>query len=578
MRVKFEDKEIRMLSAVFLLLAVLIVGRLFILQVLQYDYYSTFALDSHEIYEKLYPKRGEILFQDTRNGTEYKAATLRAFYTVYAVPSEIAKEEISLSEISSVAQKISEILEFDEEETDLLLEKLNKKDDPYEPIEKKIPEEVKQKIEALDFTGIYFVEENYRYYPEANLASAVLGFYGSDEDGNQIGRYGIEGYFEEDLKGEGGLLIGEKTRAGSLIALASRKLVDPENGKTLLLTIDRTLQFKACERLREGMESYGAQSASLVMMNPKTGAILAMCSLPEFDPNNYSQAESIQVYNNQAIFNAYEPGSIFKPIAMSAALDQELIEPNTVFHDPCERHIGGFTLHNALNQCYGDQTMTGVLENSINTGMIWVEERLGIDSFKKYVEKFGFGKKTGISLSTEVAGDVSSLEQKGPIYGAVASYGQGIMTTPLQLAVAYSTLANNGKMPKPYIVEEIRRPDGKIEKTEPKIIEEVISSRASKLITGMLVSVVDNGQAVQAKVPGFYVAGKTGTAQIAGAGGYGDETNHSFAGFAPAGDPKIVIVVRYEKPQRNWSSSTAAPIFSDIMKFTLDYYGIAKER
>jgi len=568
------DIPVRVISVFFLGLVIVIIGRLFILQILQHDYYATFALDTHEIYKKLNPKRGTIYFQDTRTKEEYQAASMREYYTVYAVPKEITDK----TKVEEYSEKISEILKFDEEEKENLKNKLFKIDDPYEPIAPKIDEITKAKLENLELIGVYTLAMDYRYYPEINLASNVLGFYGSDSEGRMTGKYGLEGYFDKELSGQTGFLMGEKTAGGSMITLADINSVSAEDGKDLLLTIDRTLQFKACERLKKGMEDYKATSASLVMINPNTGAILAMCSFPDFDPNNYSKVDDIRSYNNTGIFTPYEPGSVFKPITMSSALDLELVEPYTYFEDPCKRSIGGFTIHNALDKCFGSQTMTGVLENSINTGMIWVEEKLGIDEFVRYVEKFGFGKKTGITLNTENAGDLSSLQQNGPVYGAVASFGQGITVTPLQLAVAYCALANNGKLLKPYIVEEIRYPSGKIEKTAVKVIDNVISSRASKLITGMLVSVVDNGQARNASVPGYYIAGKTGTAQIAGVGGYTEETNHTFVGFAPADNPKFVLVIKYEKPQRAWADSTTAPTFADIAKFTLQYYGIPEER
>jgi len=174
------------------------------------------------------------------------------------------------------------------------------------------------------------------------------------------------------------------------------------------------------------METYGANSAALVMMDPNTGAIIASCSLPDFDPNNYSKVDSASVYANDAIFTPYEPGSVFKAITMASALDIGLVSPQTTFNDPCVRKFNGYEIRNALDKCYGTQTMTGVLENSINTGMIWVEEKMGNKDFSSYVDKFGFGKKTGITLNTEAAGDVSALEKKGQIFGAVGSFGQGI--------------------------------------------------------------------------------------------------------------------------------------------------------
>ena len=574
MRFEEKDTPIRLASLFFLILAIAIVGRLFMLQILQHDYYATFAMDTHEIYERLHPKRGDIYFSDSRTGQTYPAATTKEYYAIYAVPKEIPADQI----VSTTAA-VATVLNFNDQDKIKLQEKLSKNNDPYESIARKMDENIKDQISALNLKGIYAIGESYRYYPEGNLAAPVLGFLGSDADGNLVGRYGVEGYWNKELSGQGGILIGEKSAQGSLIALADKKMVSPENGADLVLTIDRSLQYKLCERLRDGLKTYGAKSAALVMMDPNTGAILANCSLPDFDPNNYSKVESASVYTNSAIFTAYEPGSVFKAITMASGLDLGLVSPNTTFTDPCMRKFDTYEIRNALDKCYGTQTMTGVLENSINTGVIWVEEKMGSPTFLNYVEKFGFGKKTGVALSSESAGDVTALEKKGQIFGAVGSFGQGITATPLQLAVAYSALANGGNLLKPYIVQEIRYPDGKVVKTQPKITEEVISQRTSKLISGMLASVVDHGQAKYGAVPGYFVAGKTGTAQIAGKGGYSkDDTNHTFAGFAPADNPKFVLIVRYEKPQRAWADSTAAPTFADIAKFALEYYNIPKER
>jgi cell division protein FtsI/penicillin-binding protein 2 len=374
--------------------------------------------------------------------------------------------------------------------------------------------------------------------------------------------------------------VGEQGAFGSWITMAGGTLHPSQNGADLLLTIDRTLEYAACKRLADGMKEYGAQRAALVMMNPKTGAILAMCSLPDFDPNNYSQTEDIDAFNNQAIFTPYEPGSVFKPITMAIAINAGLVQPDTTFTDPCTRKIDRFTIHNALNKCYGLMTMTQVLENSINTGMIWVEEKLGRAAFQAGVAKFGFGQKTGVDLSTETAGDVSSLDKKNsPIFGAVGSFGQGLTVTPLQLAAAYSAIVNAGKLPKPYIVQEVRYPDGHTDVTVPKVADTVITPHASELMKGMLTSVVENGNSYKkTKLPDYFMGGKTGTAQIPGKGGYTEDTNHTFVGFATAKDPRFVLVVKYEKPDRQWAESTAAPVFKDIMHFALQYYGIPPER
>ena len=569
-----EHQRIRYVAVFFLILAGWIVVRLFVLQIVQHKYYALFALNAHEIYRKLHPERGQVFFQDTRTKQEYPAAVNKEFYIVYAVPKEMPP-----SEVATTTAQIIRILDIqDEDQKKGLEQKFAKTDSVYAPVAKKIPEEKVIALREAKLKGIYITPQTYRYYPEERLAASVLGFTGSDNDGNMVGRYGIEGYWEKELVGKGGLLAGERGALGSWIATAGRTTIAPENGVDLLLTIDRALEYKACERLREGLVEYKAKSAALVLMDPMTGAVLAMCSLPDFDPNNYSKVKDIAAFNNTSIFTSYEPGSVFKPITMAAGLDLGLVSPTTVFTDPCDIVINGYHVRNAERKCYGEQTMTQVLEKSINTGMVWVEERVGGDRFREYAQKFGFGNKTGVNLNTEAAGDISSLDKKGQIFGANGSFGQGLTATPLQLAAAYAAIANEGKLPKPYIVEEVRYANGKKERTLPSVAEQVVSPRAAKLLSGMLVSVVENHYHA-AKIKNYYVAGKTGTAQIAERGAYSiDRTNHTFAGFAPADHPRFVLIVKYEEPEQHWAEQTALPVFRDVMKFALDYYGVAGKR
>ncbi len=566
--------ELRVLSYLFLVIAIMITVQLFRIQILQHDFYSTMALSSHEIYEKLHPDRGNIYFQDSRTGELYPAAINRVYYKIYAVPVEIPVDQVE-----DIAKKLEEILVLPAEKSGELREKLAKDGDPYEPIAKKIPEEKVAELTAAGLTGIYSSPEIYRYYPEENSAAAILGFCSLDKEENLIGNYGIEGYWDKTLSGKPGFLMGEKAAAGGWISLAGLTSVEAENGADIILTIDRALQYKACTRLSEAAAAFEAKSASLIIMDPQTGAILSMCSAPDYDPNNYSDASSVGVFNNRSIFTPYEPGSVFKPIVMSMAIDLGLMGPNTTFNDPCERKFNQYTIHNALNKCYGQNvTMTQVLENSINTGMIWVSERIQRERMKTYIEKFGFGQKTGIPLDTEMPGNVSSMEKKSAIFSAQASFGQGITVTPLQLALAYSALANEGRLPKPYLVKEIRYGNGKKEKFEPEVSAQVISPRTAKLIDGMMTSVVEKTYANTVRMDDYYIAGKTGTAQIAATGGYSEETNHTFCGFAPASNPKFVMVVRFEAPQRQWAESTAAVIFKDVADFALDYFGVEKDK
>lgn len=569
------DKPLRVVSVLVLVGAFAILLRLFMLQVLDHRYYAALALNNHEIYQQLYPHRGSIFFQDTRTQyKEYPVSVNRQYYSLYAVPRDVPSEHIA-----STTDFLARTLNLSDEEKKSVLEKLSKKNDPYEPIAKKVSEDVKDVIMGAHMPGISAAGQEFRYYPEGNLASNVLGFTSHNDKGELSGRYGIEGFWDSTLTGKSGFLAGEKGALGSIISVANRTLKQAEDGADLLLTIDRNVQYKSCQRLQQGLEEYEAKSASLILMDPKTGAILSMCSLPDFDPNNYSQVEHISVYNNTTIFTPYEPGSVFKPIIMSVALDLGLVSPFTTYTDTGERVINGFKIRNALDKKYGVATMTNVLEHSINTGMIWVAEKIGKTRFKEYVEKFGFGKKTGIGLDTEAAGDVSSLNKPADIYTAVGSFGQGITVTPLQIATAYAALANGGRMPKPYIISEVRHSNGKIDKTEPES-SVVISSNASALITAMLISVVEKTYYKAAGLKEYYVAAKTGTAQIASKDGGYDEhkTNHTFVGYFPATNPKFVLLVKYEEPKQDWAESTAAPVFKDVSKFVLDYYAVPGDK
>ena len=547
--------------------------------IFQHSFYVALAAGSQEIYKSLFPTRGQIYIQDSRTGEEYPLAMNRDYFIVYADTRLIKTDE----EAKSVAEKLAEIFGYDDEKKFQVYLQLNKRNDPYEPIENKVEEFIVDKLKEANLLGIAFSRSPLRYYPEGNLAVHVVGFLGKNNDGNDIGRYGIEGYWQKELAGNGGFFEGAKSVGGGRIPLAGWNFKPAENGVDILLTIDRTLQYKACKRLLEASEEYGATSASLVILEPATGKIRTMCGVPDFDPNYYNMVESVSTYNNDAIFTPYEPGSIFKPVAMVAALNEDLVTPDTYFYDSgfvdsgCTKPI-----KNAGEKIYKDQTMSGVLENSINTGMVQVVKFLGKNKFRQYVEDFGFGIKTGIELDSEASGTIDSLSQnKGDevdCYTATASFGQGLTATPLQIVSAFSAIANGGSLMKPYIVEELRYPSGKIERFYPKEIRKVLNNRSAMILSGMLVNVIDRGQASVARVDGYYIAGKTGTAQIPGPGGYTEETNHSFVGFGPVDDPKFAMIIKFEKPKREYSSTTAAPVFADIAKFILEYYQVPPNR
>ncbi|NBS41517.1 penicillin-binding protein 2, partial [bacterium] len=437
---------------------------------------------------------------------------------------------------------------------------------------------------ALDLPGVYFIREEGRLYPEKGLGGHVIGFVGSTGDGTMSGKYGIEGYFNEELTGTPGFLRSERDIAGRLIAIGEQSIEPAVDGADVVLTVDRTIQYYACNALKQAVLKHGADGGSVVIVEPQTGKILAMCGNPDFEPSEYNQVSSISAFNNPSTFGSYEPGSIFKAVTMAAAIDAGAVTPTTTFTDTGSVMVDGWPkpIKNALDKSYGTIDMTVVLEESVNTGMVFSMRQMGMEKFVGYVKDFGFGQREGIELETESPGDISALDRGAEIYAATASFGQGITVTPLQMVAAYAAIANDGVLMKPYIVEDVVRADGTHESREPTEVRRVIQSKTARLVGAMLVSVVENGHGKRAGVPGYYIGGKTGTAQVARTDGLGyqeDNTIGSFAGFGPVSNPKFAMIVRVDHPRDvTFAESTAAPLFGEIAKFLLQYFEVPPER
>ncbi len=492
---------------------------------------------------------------------------------------------------------------------------LKKENDPYEPIRNKVDEEDLKNIylalakneglqigqdglkikgnkvyfsgdeKELNFTlpGFGHAMETFRYYPEGNMGAHILGFVGYEGDKKE-GRYGLEEFFNEELSGKPGSLKTERDASGDLIIINDREFTRPEPGADLVLTIDRNIQFAACQKLNAAVARHGADGGSVIILEPETGRVIAMCASPDFDPNNYKEINDIKNYNNSGIFGLYEPGSIFKVITMAIGLDQEKITPETTYVDSGVVKIANYEIKNSDLKAHGECTMNKVLEESLNTGVIFVMRKTGSEVFADYVRNFGFGERTGIELSAEGKGDINnlSLKENRDLYAATASFGQGVSATPLQMVAAYAAIANGGVLMKPYIVKEVLRPDGEKITAGAREIRRVISERAAALLGGMMVNVVENGHGKKAGVKGYFVAGKTGTAQVPRSDGRGYEANShigSFAGFAPANDPKFAMIVKIDHPRDvEWAESSAAPLFGEIADYILHYYKVPAER
>lgn len=565
------ERRLRVLLVFFLLAITAVVVRLFVLQVLSHSFYLALAEKQQGLIAQFDPQRGSIYLRDDKapDGL-FPVATNRPLATIYANPKEV-------TDPAGEARAIAPLLGLEEAD---LRESLSKSNDPYEVLKRRASDSEADAVRALALPGIHFDTESYRFYPEAEDLSQVTGFIAESAAGNgRIGRYGLERFWQEQLAGTAGYLEASQDPLGRLMGSVERSFRPAEDGADLVLTVDRAVQHVVCDKLRAAVTKHRAEGGSAVVLDPQTGAVIALCSDPSYDANDFSATADIYRFNNPAIFTAYEPGSVFKPFTMAAALDAGKITPDTTYFDDGTVTLGVNTIRNSDGKGNGLVNLTTILEKSLNTGTVFVQRTMGRELFRDYVRAFGFGAPTGLDTAGESAGDTANLDKHGEIYAATAAFGQGITATPLQMAVGYAALANGGRLMRPYLVSEVRRGDSVI-RTEPIFIRQVVSRRAAALVSGMLVNVVENGHGKRAAVPGYWVAGKTGTAQIAGVGGYSaDDFIGSFVGFAPANDPKFVMAVKIIKPQDvEWAESSAAPLFGDIASYLLKYYQVPPER
>lgn len=541
----------------------LIVLRLFYLQVIDHGNFTAKAADQHFGEYKVKADRGEIFLHD--GSGLYPVAVNKEYEMVYIAPKEITEAE-------HVARELSGVLDVSYDE---VLRKASKQGDPFEIIKKKISEDEMRILKEKNITGVHMMPEKYRHYPGNALSAHVVGFASLDPDAKNPG-YGIEAFFNQELAGVPGEIRQEKDAAGRWIPLADRDVVQVEHGDDLVLTLEKTIQHETERIMTSAVEKYGADSASAIVMDPHTGKILAMATAPTFDPNKYREVKEYQLFLNQNVTFEYEPGSIMKPLTMAFGIEEEKVTPDSTYTDPGVISIAGYDIRNAEDKTYGNSNMYKVLDESINTGVIHVEQLVGNEKFKTYMERLGFGKKTGIDLPAETAGNIKNLENTNKqIQFFTASFGQGITTTPLQMTSAYAALANGGALLQPQIIDRVIKSSGEEVEIEPREIRRVFSKRTSEEMAKMLRSVVVNGHGKRADVPGYLVGGKTGTAQVAkeGSKGYEEGTSiGSFAGYAPLNDPKYVIVVKIDNPRNvEWAESSAAPAFGEIMKFLLEY-------
>ena len=579
-------------------MAVLIV-RLFYLQVVQADMWKEKASSQQMYSTSITATRGNIY--DRNMKTLARSVTV---WTVFISPAEMKEEQREL-----VASGLSEILDVD---YDMVYEKSLKTWRYNETIKKKVDNDTADAVTAFiqenDIRGIYLTEESMRYYPYGNLASTVLGFTGSDGSG----AYGLEAYYNKALSGTDGVIASVRNAKGTAMPFSEQQIYDAEDGQSLVLTIDETVQHYLEKHLENAVQEHEVQNRAVgIVMNVKTGEILAMSTKPDFDPNEPSaiydtttaealaeqleeaggDEEKLDAYyealgeaqlaqwRNKAISDPYEPGSVFKLITASAALETGTVTGSTPFYCPGYIEVAGNRIACWKAGGHGNIDFVGAIKGSCNPAFIMTGQALGAELFMEYLDKFGLYDVTGVDLPGEATSIMHSREtmlNENMASLSSASFGQTFKVTALELMTAVNATVNGGYLMQPYVVSQVLDSDGNvISSTEPVVVRQVISEETSALVASYAEQVVsgEGGSGARAAVPGYRIGGKTGTSQKLDQ--EGDETILSFYGFAPADDPEIAVLVMLDEPQKNnqYGSVIAAPVVGNVLADILPYLG-----
>ncbi len=515
---------------------------LYNLQIQKGALYSARAADQIALSGLLKSPRGSIYVTD-KEGDRISVALNRAYPAIIASPAEI-------KDVDEVVNTFSDFLNLDPRKLKALL---SKQGDLYEVIKSRVSDEEVQSVRQVGFKGISIDEQEIRFYPLSELGAHLIGFLGPDETGGFSGKYGIEALYEDDLKGIPG--TAEKNQ-----------YTRPTLGKDIYLTIDKNIQDRAEEILSTLVSGYGAQGGTVIVEEPKTGKILALANFPTFNPNTYKDFP-LSRFLNPAVQAIYEPGSIIKVLTMASGIDAGKITPQTTYTDYGSVRVRDRLIANWDGKAYGTVSMTEVIKHSINTGAVFAESKTGHETFYEYLTRFGFGKKTGVTLPGELSGSLKplTLTPRSDVQYATASFGQGISVTPIQLIQAIGALANRGMVMKPIIREG----------EAPTAVLQAISQETASQVTHMMITAVRDAKI--ADIPNYMIAGKTGTAQVPDfvRGGYTTDVINTYVGFGPATNPRFIILIKLDKPAgAPLAGQTVVPAFKDLAQFILNYYNI----
>jgi cell division protein FtsI (penicillin-binding protein 3) len=537
---------------------VLVVGRMFQLQVLKKEQLYKLAARQQSSQIPLVPKRGTIY---DRN--ENELAVSIEVDSAYAESKKVV-------EVEKTVQKLSAIFQNDQKE---LREKLKSRKS-FEWIERKISPKEAEAVKALNLSGIHFLRENKRFYPNSHLAAHIIGFVGLDSKGLE----GIELQHDVLLNGKQNVLITERDAMGRGIMTGGGPYEKEEHYRNIILTIDKQIQHVAETELSHSVQKWGANGGVVIVMDPKTGKILALTSYPSFNPNQFIQYRP-RSWRNRAVSDVFEPGSMFKAFLAAAVLEEKIVQPSDSFY--CEN--GFYTVYDRTirdHSKHGWLTFHQVIKVSSNIGAAKAAEKIGKERFYRYLCDFGFGEKTRVGLPGEAKGIVQHPRYWPPITLNTIAFGQGIAVTGIQMATALCAIVNGGVLMKPQVVERITNEKGVvIQSFKPEAVRRVISEETSRKVIGLLKATTEKGGTGEQAVPqGYEVAGKTGTAQKVDSilGGYSeDKFTSGFMGFAPADEPKIVVLVVIDEPQGStYGGIVAAPVFRAIVEKVLPYLNI----
>lgn len=538
-------RRLGFLAVLLVLICLFMLGQLVRIQVLSYAELSAAGDEVRVRQSDLTPMRGQVL---DRNGHMLVGNLVQ--YDISAAPELVGDLEQAVTTLASD-------LDMD---TDELSQTLSS-DLVWVSIRRGVRKDVGEQVAAREMAGIMVDPVWRRTYPEGALAAHILGFVNAENQGY----YGVEGYYDGDLRGQAGTRVYQRDPWNQIIPLGLADDEPPQPGMDLVLTIDRTVQALVEDALGLALEETGAKSGVIIVMDPRSGAILALAAAPAYDPNRYWEVRDTRLFVNPAINSQYEPGSVFKVLTTAVAVENGLVSPDTTFYDEGQIEVGGQVIRNATRQAYGYVTMTEVLIHSLNVEMAKISSMLGPEEFYQGLRAFGIGHRTGADLEGEVIGELRSPGDWRWHESDLAtnSFGQGLAVTPLQMIVAVAAIANDGVLMKPYVVAERVYGDGHTERAQPAPIDWAVSPETAHLVAEMMAQTVEQGIG-RAKVPGYRVAGKSGTAQLPTPFGYDEQkTIASFVGFAPVEDPQVIVLVRLDEPTSSeWGAHTAAPAFS----------------